>query len=346
MKIEKLLEQLCNLICTPGEELKEQKLEAILKPYGKAQKDNLGNTILKKNASNKALNRVLLDAHIDEVGAIVTNITKDGFLKVDSCGSVDPKVFFGAEVLVVGKKQLPGVACQTPPHLQTTNKTCVPEITNSYIDIGYNFEHAKDFVPLGSRVILQSVFLKLKNHIYSGRAMDNRAGCASVICALEILKNTSLKNTEINAVFSAMEEVGCRALPCAVSKLKPTHTIIIDATFGTTKSEDSELMQLGKGPALGISPGLNEKLKNLLAKQAENHNIPFQLEVCGGKTSTNADNLMNHKKPMLISIPLKYMHSPVSCVNLKDIEATGFLVAKFIQNLDLTVLEENINGRH
>ncbi|GHV29077.1 hypothetical protein FACS189481_1100 [Clostridia bacterium] len=336
VKLEDILKKLCNLACVSGDEVEETGLFPLIEAYGEIRKDNLGNVIVKRNALNKPEFQIVLDAHFDEVGMIVTNIAKEGFLKVASCGGLDPKVFFGADVIVLGREKLPGVVCTIPPHLQPEGKGMwkLPDVTDICVDVGYNFEKATELVPIGSKIVLKSRFLKLEGNIYSGRAMDNRAGCSALIYALEELKDKKLQRTEVNVIFSAMEEVGSKAYQCAVNSLNPTHVIVVDTTFGTSDGEDFKLAKLGKGPALGISPVLSCELKSKFEKLAKRESIPLQFEVMGGKTRTNADRFSISGKAMLISIPIKYMHSPVECVNLEDVKMTGQLIASFIENVE------------
>ncbi|MDR2817208.1 MAG: M42 family peptidase [Oscillospiraceae bacterium] len=338
MKIESILEKLCALTCVPGDEIEETGLSPLVEPYGEIKKDALGNVILKRNVLDKPEFQVVLDAHFDEVGMIVTNITKDGFLKIAPCGGLDPKVIFGADVIVLGEKKYPGVVCTVPPHLQSEERGrwALPGVTDVYVDVGYSFEKVTELIPIGSKIILKSRFLKLAGNIYSGKAMDNRAGCAALIYALEKLRKKKLRKTEVNVIFSAMEEIGSKAYQCAVNSLNPTHVIVVDTTFGTSNGEDFRLFKLGEGPALGISPVLNHELKCELEKLAKKGKIPFQSEVMGGKTRTNADGFSASQKAMLVSIPIKYMHLPVGCVNLKDVEMTGQLIANFIESLEKT----------
>ncbi|GHU85988.1 aminopeptidase [Clostridia bacterium] len=338
MKLENILKKLCNLTCVSGDEVEETGLFPLVESYGAVRKDNLGNIIVKRNTLNKPEFQIVLDAHFDEVGMIVTNITKDGFLKLTSCGGLDPKVFFGADVIVLGKKKLPGVVCTVPPHLQPERRESwkLPDVTDTCIDIGYNLEKATELIPIGSKIVLKSRFLKLEGNVYSGKAMDNRAGCAALIYVLEELRKKKLQRTEVNVIFSAMEEVGSEAYQCAVNSLNPTHVIVVDTTFGSGDGEDFKQPRLGKGPALGISPVLNHELKSELEKLAKKEKIPFQFEVMGSKTRTNADSFSASGKAMLISIPIKYMHSPIECVNLADVEMTGRLIANFIESLENT----------
>jgi endoglucanase len=228
------------------------------------------------------------------------------------------------------------VVCTVPPHLQSRERErwALPDVTDICVDVGYGFEKATKLVPIGSKIVLKSRFLKLTGNICSGKAMDNRAGCTALIYALEKLKNKKLQKTEVNVIFSAMEEVGSKAYRCAVNTLNPTHVIVVDTTFGTSDSEDFRQFKLGSGPVFGISPVLNHELKGEFEELAKKKKIPFQFEVMGGETRTNADSFSASRKAMLVSIPIKYMHSPVECVNLEDVKMTGQLIANFIENLE------------
>lgn len=335
MKIEALLEKLSNMICVSGGEFYDsKKLNAVLAPYGRISSDNLHNIVLVKESKQEPINIIMLDAHIDEIGMAVTHITENGFLKVIPLGGLDPKVCYGADVVVIGKKILNGVFATTSSHLSNEENQNLVSVENLLIDIGMNFKEASKLVQLGDKVVFKSKFLKLKNKVCAGKAMDNRVSCAALIYMLELLKNTEFCHTQINVVFSTTEEVGGYASGCAAFYIKPTDCIVLDATFASLNGINDNYGKFNKGPMIGISPLLDDKLTEELKNTAKTFKIPYQLEIMGNKTGTNADHLLpilHCKKPALVSIPIRYMHSPVESVNTEDIKSTANLLVEFVK---------------
>lgn len=335
MDLELLLKKLSNMICVSGQEPSEiAKFKAMLTTYGTVKSDNLGSIIVTKKANQKPQNNIMLDAHIDEVGMVVTDITQEGFLKVAASGGLDPKVCYGAEVIVVGKKHLKGIVCTIPPHLKPSAQRGIPDINQLFIDIGLNASKAKELISPGTKIVWHPNFLNLQNNIFAGKALDNRASCAALCHVLELLKDQELKNTELNVVFSAQEEVGGHAAGCAAYGLNPTHCIVVDTTFSVGPGIKNIYGRLGDGPMVGISPFLSQNLSNTLIDIAKKNRLPYQLEVMGGETGTNVDRLttvLHSRKPALLSIPIKYMHSPIETVDLNDIKSTAKLITEFVK---------------
>ncbi|MGN1034203.1 MAG: M20/M25/M40 family metallo-hydrolase [Oscillospiraceae bacterium] len=335
MDLELLLKKLSDTICVSGQEPSGMaEFKTMLTTYGTIKSDNLGNIIVTKKATNKAKNDIMLDAHIDEVGMVVTDITQEGFLKVAASGGLDPKICYGAEVIVVGKKHLKGIVCTIPPHLKSSAQRGIPDVNQLFIDIGLNASKAKEFIQPGTKIVWNANFLKLQNNIFAGKALDNRASCAALCHALELLKELEFKNTELNVIFSAQEEVGGHAAGCAAYGLKPTYCIVVDTTFAAGPGIKNVYGKLGGGPMVGISPFLNQDFSNTLINIAKKNKLPYQLEVMGGETGTNVDHftaVLYNQKPALLSIPIKYMHSPVETVDLDDIKSTAKLIAEFVK---------------
>lgn len=326
------------MICVSGQEPDETvEFKAMLNTYGTVKSDNLGNIIVTKKASQKPKNNVMLDAHIDEVGMVVTEITQEGFLKVAASGGLDPKVCYGAEVTVVGKKHLKGIVCTIPQYLKSSAQRGIPNINELFIDIGLNLKKAKEFISPGTKIVWNPNFLKLQNNIFSGKALDNRASCAALCYVLELLKDIKFKSTELNVVFSAQEEVGGHAAGCAAYSVNPTHCIVVDTTFAAGLGIKDIYGKFGGGPMVGISPFLNQNFSNKLIDIAKKNKLAYQLEVMGGKTGTNVDHLisvLHNQKPALLSIPIKYMHSPIETVDLNDIKSTAKLIVEFVKTKD------------
>ena len=277
---------------------------------------------------------LLLDAHMDEVGMIVTHIEDSGFLRVGACGGVDRRVLPASPVLVHGKGgPVTGVICAAPPHLGEGDKKFA-KVDELFLDIGYTTEGAEALVSPGDRVSILADFRTLLGDQVSGKALDNRAGCACLLHAAELLKETP-PTCGLTLLFSSMEEVGGQGAKTAAWALNPTHAIAVDTTFAHTPGADkTKCGKMGGGPMIGISPLLSGEMSDSLIQTAKAEGIPHQLEVMPGGTGTNADQIATTRAGVrcgLLSIPIKYMHTPVETLALCDLEETGRLLAAFVK---------------
>ncbi|MGN0601262.1 MAG: M42 family metallopeptidase [Oscillospiraceae bacterium] len=335
MNLKEILENLVNKNGVSGEEnVASEYACKLIGSYLDAETDSFGNVYgIPKNFSDKK-KTLLLDAHIDEIGMIVTYITDEGFLKVSGCGGIDNRLLLAqqVEVLCYGKT-IKGVITSTPPHLEKDN-TKVPETGEIYVDIGMTKEQAEKIVQLGDRVLIRNELISLENGVVTSHALDNRSGVAAIIYALELLKE---KDSEYNicVLFSSQEEIGERGAKIGAYKINPDLSIVVDVSFAMTRGEIPENCgKINGGPMIGVAPSLSREMSESLINTAKKSGIPYQIEVMNGKTGTNADEIgttRNGVKTCTVSIPLKYMHTPVEAVSLTDIENTGKLIAEFCE---------------
>ena len=307
------------------------KLVKILGGYGKAYIDKLGNVICEIDGEGEA---VLLSAHMDRVGMIVTDITEEGFLNVSACGGIDNRTLCAQQVTVHAKKELKGVVISTPPHLQTEgNERKALKTEEALVDIGLPKKKAEKLVSRGDRITVDSDFIQLAGDRVAGHAFDDRAGVVSILFALEILKKRKYTGKVIVA-FSTREEVGGMGAKVASFNAKAASLIAVDVSFALTPdSKAKDCGELGKGPMIGVSASLDYEASQQLKAVAIEHKIPYQLEIMGGRTGTDADSMTVAAGGMvssLVSIPLRYMHTGVEVVEIGDIENTGRLIAEYI----------------
>lgn len=331
MDLKELCFKLTDISATSGDETEiSLELVKLLGDYMPCSIDRSGNVI---GYSDTGSFHIMLDAHIDQVGLLVRGIDSKGFLLIDRIGSVDIRVLTGSEVIVHGKKNLFGVICSVPPHLQSGDSNNELSLNSMAVDIGMCAEDAEKFVSIGDRITMRSFSNQLLNNCISGTALDNRAGAAAIFGALEILKD-KLQNVKLSVLFSAQEEVGCRGAGCGAFKLMPDCAIVVDVGFGDDVYTDkSQTISLGGGPSIGIAPLLSKVLSDELVSVAEENNIPFQHDVMSRTTGTNADTIsvVGVGVPTaLLSLPLRYMHTANEVVNINDIENTSKLIAEFI----------------
>jgi endoglucanase len=276
---------------------------------------------------------LLLDAHIDRIGFIVTNITENGFLRVGNIGRTDTKILPAARVYV-GENRLPGVICTKPPHL--SDKESKPlSVTDILIDVGLDKKNAEENITLGDKVLLHEKFTHLQGDRIAASALDNRAGAAAIIMAAKkiIAENSSKYNVVL--LFSSCEEVNERGAIISSFNINPDIAIIVDVTFAYSHGEEKDMVgEMGKGVMIGVSATLDKSLSDNLKTLATTENLPFQIEVMPQRTGTNADVISVNKggvKTATLSIPLKFMHTQSEVVSLSDIHSTADLISAFVR---------------
>ncbi len=330
--MKELLKELCTAAgvngVTDAADLLAQRLSALVPTV---QRDGVGNVWGIRPAAVEQAPTLLLEAHWDEIGCVVTGVTDDGFLRVSACGGVDERVLAAAQVRVLCDPPLSGVFCSTPPHLGGEGKT-VLSAEERGIDVGLSAAEARERVPLGTRVMFAPHFEELLNDCVCSKALDNRAGCAAIVKALELLGDAALPYTVV-ALFCAQEEVGTRGASPATFAIDPDAAIAVDVSFGYTPDADPQQCgTVGGGVMLGVSPILHDGMTKQLDELALQHHIALQYEPMGGRTGTDTDAISVTRVGVpsaLLSIPLRYMHTPNEVVSVRDVEGVARLLAAF-----------------
>lgn len=309
----------------------------LLSDFTPVARDALGNVIAELGDVHSP-NHILIDAHIDEISLVVTGIDDDGFLHVASCGGVDRRVLMGSEVSVMSKNKIGGIVCCRPPHLTVGEDVSkVPEMKDMAVDIGYPADKARELVPIGTRIALRGRAASLLGSRVSGKALDNRAGAAAIIRTVELLEpKCSRLDCHVTALLSTREEVGHLAAGCAAFAVAPTQAVAVDVSFARYPGvPDEQSGKLGQGPMIGFSPVLSRAVSKKLTALADEKGIPWQYDVMGGRTGTNADDIAVTAGGIptgLLSIPQRNMHTPVEVVDCDDVENTAQLLAAYIRS--------------
>lgn len=307
----------------------------LLNEYMNTKIDVLGNVV---GTVGDGKTHILLDAHIDQIGLIVRHIDDKGFLLVDKVGGPDLRVLTGAEVTVHGKVDIFGVVSSVPPHLQKgDSKNEGVDIKTMAVDIGYCKEKAEEIVSVGDRITLRTSQSELLgDNIVSG-SFDDRCCVAVILRTLELTKG-KLNNIKLSVLFSVQEETNGSGAKTGSFALMPDIAVTLDVGFGDDPYTDkTQTITLGKGPSIGISPTLDKALTKELKDICMDKNIPYQHDVMGGGTGTNADSINNTGrgiKTALLSVPLKYMHTGCEVISTEDIENTAKLLAEFLIKKD------------
>lgn len=291
-----------------------------------------GNVVGKFGVHRDDLPSLVLDAHIDQIGMCVTYITSEGFVKVGNLGGLDRRLLPAQQVVIHGKKDIKGVICSVPPHLSAGDGK-VLEIDDIAIDTGYSKSELVKIVSLGDSITFDVKCRNLMGNRITGGALDDRCGVAAILHTLELLKKRETAYN-VTVIFSAQEELGERGAKIGAFSLAPDIAIAVDVSFAYAEGEDEKKCgYLGKGAMIGISPCLSREISNELINAAKSANLPYQLEIMNGLTSTNADRYSSSRegaKTCTLSIPLRNMHTPVEVIDVDDVVNTAEILAEFI----------------
>ncbi len=313
-------------------------VEKLLTPYcDSVTVDKGGNVVGMIYAEEKDAPTVMIEAHMDGIGLMVKEITDRGFLTFVPIGGIDPRILPSAEVIVCGKEALFGVIGAKPPHLQTAeDKKKAPKIEDMAIDIGMTKEDAEKLISVGDMVYFKTEAVALANGMLAGKYLDDRAGVVSLLHCLKKLQGKKLPY-HLAVLCAVQEEVGLRGAVMGTHNIAPDVAFVVDVCHGNTPDSGSDsTFKPGSGTVLCIGPNLHPKLTETAKKLAEEKEIQLSLEVEGGDTGTDAWAAQVSRTgvaTMLLSIPLRYMHTTVETLSMEDVTATGDLLFQMLQTI-------------
>lgn len=305
------------------------------------EQDGLGSLIaLKQGAGPAPRRRVMLCAHMDEIGMIVAEV-RSGFVRTLPLGGVDYRALLAQPVLVHGQRALAGVFGAAPPHMARDRKK-YPPADELWIDLGLSASEVEALVRPGDLVTFDAPFVALRGERVMGKSLDNRASVAAVTLCLDELARGA-HAWDVIAVAAAQEEVNLGGAAAAAYQLQPDLAIAIDTTFGEQHgADDTQTYALGDGPTLGCGPNFHPGLFKALREVATAREIKLQIEVLPGHSGTDAWAIQVSRAGVptaLLSIPLRNMHTPSEIVDLVDVTRTGRLLAAFVWALDDQTLD-------
>lgn len=314
------LKKLCNLDAVSGSEgAVREFIVSQISPFCEYKIDNLGNIIAFKKGKKNPQKKVMLDAHMDEVGLIITNITADGFLKFSVVGGIDTSALCARKVLIGGKVN--GVISSRPVHLLSVEqKKKLPTADSLYIDIGADTkEQAESVVSLGDTAVVCGEFLTNGDEIVS-KALDDRAGCAVLI---DLIKNYD--EYDFYATFSTQEEVGLRGAKVATFAVNPDCAIVLESTTAADISgveEAKKVCKLGFGPAVSFMDK-STLYDKAFYNEALNSGITCQPKafVAGGNNSGAVHLSREGVRTIAISLPTRYLHTASTVAKCSDLES-------------------------
>jgi len=338
-----LLKQICEIPGAPGFEKPVRDLViSLVKPHvDELHIDNIGNVIaIKKGVRNPDGKRVMLAAHMDEIGFIVSHIDEQGFLRFNTLGGFDPKTLTAQRVIVHGKKDLIGVMGSKPIHVMTPEeKTKLPKTTDFFIDLGMPKEEVEKYITIGDPVTRDRELIEMGDCV-NCKSIDNRVAVFIVIEALKQLKNPAY---DVYATFTVQEEVGIRGANVAAHSINPDFGIALDTTIAFDvpgAAPHEKVTELGKGTAIKIMDAMTicdyrmvAFMKHVATKEA----ISWQPELLtAGGTDTAGVQRMGKQGAIAgaISIPTRHLHQVIEMAHKSDIADSIALLVACLEQLD------------
>lgn len=344
-----LLPLLKSLLALPGLSGHEKPVREVIEAAWRPITDELSISRLgslhglKMGSSPEPRPTIMIAAHMDAIGLMVTNVV-DGFLRVTEVGGLDARVLPGQLVTVHGRQDLPGVIVQSPAHLLPAGAKEGPvPIKYLLVDTGLRPQRVKRLVRTGDLISFAQEPFQLQTDSLVGHSLDNRASVAALTLCLDELQRRN-HAWDVWVVATVQEEKTMGGARTSAFQLRPQLAIAVDVTWGkSTGTPDHKTFALGKGPTLGLGPNIHPGLHRSFKELADNLEIPYAIEVMPRHSGTDAYAMQVAAEgipTMVISIPLRYMHTPVEVVTLKDIRRTAHLLSEFIAHLDRDYMEK------
>ena len=330
-----LKERIFNCVNVTGISSQEQRIanylfNELLALGMDAKIDEIGNVHGRMLCENENAKIILLEAHMDQIGLMVSGIDDNGYIKFCALGGVDERILCGTEVEIQAKTPVYGVIGAFR-HIENGEETIKnPKIDELRIDIGFDRKKAEEKVEIGDIIALKDTPQMLLGDKISSKALDNRAGVAAILDSLKRLKGKSLPY-HIDVLFSAGEELGLQGAYKCMDDIRADAAIAVDVTFGQTPDtkESIGVFPLGCGAVICRGPNLHYAYTKQLLNLAKKEGISYQIEVASASTGTTAWALQTAGSgipTMLISIPLRYMHTNVETLSLCDVQAVSDLL--------------------
>ncbi len=337
------LSSICEITGAPGFEknIRDFVLQEIDGLVDDVEVDNLGNIFaLKKGVNNPQNKKVMVAAHLDEIGFMVTHIDDAGFIKFQPLGGFDPKTLTSMRVLVHGSKDLMGVMGSKPIHIMSPEeRTKAPKLSDFYIDLGLPKEEVEKIVSVGDAITRKQDLIEIGEMI-NGKSLDNRL---SVYILIETLRKLKTPVYDVYATFTVQEEVGLRGASVAAHKINPDFGLAIDVTIANDSpgvQAYEKVTELGKGTAVKLYDAgviCDRRMVDFLKVTAKKNEISWQPEVLtGGSTDTAGLQRMGKNGAIAgaLSIPLRYVHQVTEMAHQDDVVATIDLLTAALEELD------------
>ncbi|SIT04527.1 M42 family metallopeptidase [Belliella pelovolcani] len=338
-----LLKQVCEIAGAPGFEKRVRSLvvDLVTPLADEVKMDNMGNVIaIKKSKKNPDAKKVMVAAHMDEIGFIVTHIDDSGFVRFHTLGGFDPKTLTAQRVIIHGKKDLVGVMGSKPIHVMTAEeKTKLPNTTDFFIDLGMSKEEVEKYISIGDPITRDRELIEMGDCV-NCKSIDNRV---AVYILIETLRTVQDPAYDLYAVFTVQEEVGLRGANVAAHGINPDFGIALDTTiaFDVPGAQAHEkVTELGKGTAIKIMDAMticDYRMVDFMKKTAEQHQIKWQPEILtAGGTDTAGVQRMGKQGAIAgaISIPTRHLHQVIEMAHKQDIANSILLLNACLEGMD------------
>lgn len=338
MNYEETLACLCAIGAPSGfERPMAQAAAELLRPVMDEVKiDKMGSVVAVRRCGKENALRLLLDAHLDEIGFIITG-HEEGFLHFAPLGGVDPRMLPDRELTILTQPPITGVVACMPPHvLSDEERDKSLPIQELFIDVGLSQEQAKARIPVGTPAVYRAGCAPLGEHKLCGKALDDRACLAVLIDAAQQLLGEKL-DVDLYILGSVQEEVHGTGAITAAYGIVPDLCVAVDVTHGSSPdAPKDETFPLGGGPTVGLGPNCTKWMGERFCAKAEELSIPYSVEVMPGHSGTNGWDLQITREGVataVLSVPLRYMHTPLETIHRDDLTAAARLLAAFVKDL-------------
>ena len=338
MDYEKVLGHLCALAGPSGFETEVAEAAAeLLRPLmDEVSIDRMGNVIGVRRCGKENAPKLLLDAHLDEIGFIITG-HEEGFLRFHQLGGVDPRMLPDRELTIMTNPPIHGVVACMPPHVQSGEDMDMSQpITELCIDVGLSQEEAERLIPVGTPAVYRTGCMPLHGGLFCGKSLDDRSCFSIFLDTAEQLKEEQL-DVDLYILGSTDEEIHSSGAITATYSIAPDLCVAVDVTHGDSPdASKEETFDLNGGPVIGLGPNCTRWMADRFKRKAKELDMHYQLEVMPGNTGTNGWPMQTIREGIataLLSLPLRYMHTPVEVVSRKDMEECATLLAAFIRGI-------------
>lgn len=311
--------------------------EELMRPYvDEIHRDRLNNIYGIRRCGKENAKKVLLDAHLDEIGFIVTG-HEDGFLCFRTIGGVDPRMLPARELALMTEPVGFGVVASKPPHVMAASEwDQAVSIDDLRIDVGLSQEEAQKRYPVGTTAVYREKLRRLQGSRVCGKALDDRACFTALLRTLDILKDETL-DVDVYILGSNQEETGGEGAMVAAYHIAPDCAVAVDVTFATQPDvSKNKAFALGDGAVIGVGPNMARWMTQRFKDCAKGLDMPVNLEIMSGNSGTNGWDIQTAREGIatqVLSVPLRYMHTPMEVVDLEDLERTAQLLASFLRNI-------------
>lgn len=295
--------------------------------------DRMGNVVGVRRCGREKAKKLLLDAHLDEIGFLITG-HEEGFLRFAPLGGVDPRMLPDRELNILTEPPMLGVVACMPPHIQTREDMDKSQpIKDLFIDVGLSQEEAEQKIPVGTPAVYRTGCSPLGADLLCGKALDDRACYAILLDAAERLVGEEL-DVDLYVLGSTQEETHSTGAITAAYGIVPDLCVAVDVTHGDSPDASKDkTFQLGGGPVIGVGPNCTRWLSKRLENKAKELDMDCQIEVMASQSGTNGWPLQISREGIataVLSLPLRYMHTPIETASKADMRDTAKLLAAFV----------------